>query len=394
MAQLIERFDRFIHSIGNRKGEPDYHEGHSTKQALPDTADEVRPLAPVTRNSISAGLSITAEALNAFRATETYSDLLTYFANYPPRSLMSDESRATLYSLIHMLRPKVVVEIGTFFAGTTEVMARALWENGEGVIHTTDPHGGERCHAIISSWPSELRTITHFHPLNSMGLFGEFDRRQISLDLVLVDGHHDYEYALFDLQMAARRLRPGGIIVMDNSSQTGPFYASKTFLAAHPAWQEIGNAIATYCRFRPFDGGRTSLPGTSFIVLQAPKQLAIDATPQSSGQKFTNLSVVKAVSIDLPAQVASGILYCQVFLRTFADNNKDVRELQSLGNIRLDLRGEPMSFPLKLTTPLRTVVQLKYDEVTLTYEIDLSWQADDRNAPPLFLSSQPTPLSD
>jgi hypothetical protein len=53
--------------------------------------------------------------------------------------------------LIRTLRPQAVAEVGTLFAGTTEVMARALWENGSGVIHTADPYGADRCPEIIAS---------------------------------------------------------------------------------------------------------------------------------------------------------------------------------------------------------------------------------------------------
>jgi predicted O-methyltransferase YrrM len=357
-------------------------------------SDEVRPLSQLAHHRIFSGLPITAETLQAFQATETYSNLSIYFNNYPPRSLMSDVSRVVLYSLIQMLRPQVVAEIGTLFAGTTEVLARALWESSGGVLHTTDPFGADRCPGIIATWPRELQEITRYYPLGSMEFFLALDRERVAFDMVLVDGNHDFEFALFDLQMSARLLRPGGIIVMDNSEQSGPFYAARTFLAAHPAWKEIGTAVASYDRFRPFDAAtRTSVPGTSFVVLQAPKQLAIDAVPHSSGQIQTELSVVKALLLDLPAQVSSGTLFCQVFLRAFGDSSKDIQELQSLENIRLGLRGGPMSFPLKLSKPLHTDMPSRYDKVTLTYEIDLSWQADDPTSPPLFLSSLPTPLS-
>jgi predicted O-methyltransferase YrrM len=356
-------------------------------------SDEVRPLSQLARGRLLSGLPITAEALQALEATETYSNLLTYFNNYPTRSLMSDVSRAVLYSLIQMLRPQAVAEIGTLFAGTTEVFARALWEIGSGILHTTDPFGADRCPGIIGSWPKELQEVTRYYPLGSMEFFLALDREGIALDMVLVDGNHDFEFALFDLQMSARRLRPGGIIIMDNSEQSGPFYAAKAFLAAHPAWKEIGKAVESYNRFRPFEAAtRTSVPGTSFIVLKAPEQLSIDAIPRSSGQIHTELSNVKALSLDLPAQVASGTLFCQVFLRSFADSNRDIQELQTLESIRLDIRGGPMSFPLKLSKSLHTDVQSKYDTFTLTYEIDLSWQANDSPSSSLFISRLPTPL--
>ena len=107
--------------------------------------EDIRPLVPLAGSEIAGGGTIAAETMAAWRRTPAYAELLTYFESYPPRSLMGPHSRAILFSLIRMLRPKVVAEVGTLFAGTTETLAHAPWENGEGVIHTTDPFGADRC---------------------------------------------------------------------------------------------------------------------------------------------------------------------------------------------------------------------------------------------------------
>ena len=337
---------------------------------------EVRPLTRIAGNS----------SVEAGNGTAYSKEMLAYFKDYPPRSFMSDESRAVLFSLIRTLRPKVVAEIGTLFAGTTEVMARALWENGEGVIHTTDPFGVDRHpDAIIGGWPQELREITHFHPLNSMAFFQELGGRQTVLDLVLVDGSHDYEYALFDLQMAARLLRPGGVIVMDNSEQSGPFQAARTFLAAHPAWRELGSSIASYDPSKPFDDSRASMQFTSFVIIQAPDHLSISVGPHSWGQAYVKTSAMAGFSLDLPAQVAAGTLHYQAILRAFSEGNRDAEEIKSRGSVRLDLAGRSMLLNHGLKTTLRSKM---HDAERFTFEIDLSWQAD-RGAPPLALAGIP-----
>jgi predicted O-methyltransferase YrrM len=359
-------------------------------KATPD--EGIRPLVPLAGSKIAGGVAITAETMAVWRHTSAYSELLTYFESYPPRSLMGPHSRAILFSLIRMLRPKVVAEIGTLFAGTTETLARALWENGEGVIHTTDPFGADHCPAIIGGWPRDLQAITEFHALNSMGFFGALAERRITLDMVLVDGSHDYEYALFDLQMAARLLRPGGIIVMDNSDQTGPFHASREFVARNPAWQEIGGAIAAYDPSRPFDQTRSSMPpGTFFVVLKSPDFLSISVGPHGWGQAPTGSPTVSGLRLDLPDQVTSGTLSYEVFLRGFADGNRDIVELKNIGSIRLDLRGSAMTLTHPFTSPLHTDMTSRYDEVALFFEINLSWRADP-GSPPLALLRVPTPL--
>jgi predicted O-methyltransferase YrrM len=319
------------------------------------------------------------------RNTATYSEILAYFTSYPPRSVMSDHSRAVLFTLIRMLRPKVIAEVGTMYAGTTEVMARALWENAEGVVYTTDPLGGDRCPAIIARWPQELRDRTHFRPFNSMDFFLELDRKHVTLDLVLVDGNHDFEYALFDLKMAARLLRPGGIVVMDNAEQSGPFKAASTFIDRNPAWREVGDALASSDPAKPFDAARASLPGTSFIVLQAPDHLPIGRGPHSWGQMSTKASTLEGLSIELPPQTTAGTLHYQAILRAFWPNG-DIPEIKTLGSIRLDLNGSASSVAHRFETPLRFDQGAEY-----TFEIDLSWQADLASSP-LALARVPLPL--
>jgi predicted O-methyltransferase YrrM len=351
-----------------------------------------RPLTPLVMSGLPSGVGLTPEMLVRLRHSPIYRQLQGYFTGWPPQSFMTVDSRVVLYLLIRLLRPKVVVEVGTLFAGTTEVMARALWENGEGVLHTTDPYGVERCPKIIGAWPPELRDRTHFYPLNSMDFFLDLERRRIALDMVLVDGNHDYEFALFDLHMAAKLLRPGGIIVMDNAEQIGPYQASLKFLAGHSEWRELGNAIASYDPLNPFDATRSSLPGTTFILLQAPNHVSIDAVPYSWGQQFIEASCVEGFSLDLAAQRTAGTLFYQTSFRAYGDGNRAGAELKSLGNIRIDLDGPATVRTHRLETSLRSDMAMKYDDARFSFEIGLSWKADP-GAPPLALAHVPMPLT-
>jgi predicted O-methyltransferase YrrM len=291
---------------------------------------EVRPLGPI---AAPAPTSI-GDAL----ATPAYADALAYFSGYPRRSVMSDHCRAVLYTLIRMRRPQVVVEIGTMYAGTSEVMARALWENGSGVLHTTDPFGGDRCPAIIAGWPQPLQDLTHFHTLTSMDFLHHLDRRRVTLDLVLIDGNHEYEFALFDLVMSAKLLRPGGIIVMDNSEQTGPFKASRVFLGLNPEWRELGQAVASHDCAKPFDARRASIDETSFILLQSPDYIPIGAELQAWGQVSTKSSRFDGLQLELTPQATAGTLHYQAILRGFRDDGS-IPEVKAIGTIRLEVDG-------------------------------------------------------
>ena len=63
----------------------------------------------------------TADVDGALLASPEYAEVRAYFSHYPARSLMSDHSRAVLYSLVRMMRPQLIAEIGTLHAGTTDI---------------------------------------------------------------------------------------------------------------------------------------------------------------------------------------------------------------------------------------------------------------------------------
>ena len=69
-------------------------------------------------------------------------------------------------------------------------------------------------------------------------------------DLLLIDGNHDYEYALFDLQMAARLVRPGGIVVMPFSASRPALNIDRPSRALRPGVScgRVGNGG---CRLNP-----------------------------------------------------------------------------------------------------------------------------------------------
>jgi predicted O-methyltransferase YrrM len=351
-----------------------------------DYTISVRPLSPLaTPTGSPAGIA-------AVMGSPAYIELLDYFKVYPSRSLLSDHSRAVLYSLVRLMQPKLVAEIGTLYAGTTEVFARALWQNGDGMVHSVDPYGGERCPAIIAQWPAELQRHAQYHAKSSMDFFSRMVLEGKVFDLILVDGNHDYEYALFDLQMAARQIRPGGIIVMDNFEQAGPCRAARVFLQENPAWAEIGDAIAAYDPVKPFERARASLPWTSFAVLQAPDHLSIGAEAFSRGQAWIDTPRLNGLALDVVVP-CNGSLICQVMLRGFADGNRWVGEDQLEDRIRIDVAQGNTRIEHRFDRPMVVEAPTKYTDALFTLEMNLSWQAA-AGSPPLALAALPAPLHD
>jgi hypothetical protein len=190
--------------------------------------------------------------------------------------------------------------------------------------------------------------------------------------------------------MAAKLLRPGGLIVMDSSEQSGPFHAVRTFLGSNPASTELGNAIAAYDPSDPFKQPRASVPDTAFLILQAPEHLVVGPGPHSWGQARTSTATMGGFSLDLPPQAGEGILYYQAILRVFAEGDRDVVELKSSGALRLRHDGPATTLEHRFKETLRSS---RPEPDHFTFEIELSWQAGP-GAPPPVLASVPALLAE
>jgi len=369
----------------------------STKQRNAEPKEpwriEVRGLEPVAPvpSHLEAKQPVTDEWIGAVLASEGFQEACRFFDGYPQHSLMSNRGRALIYYLIRMMKPEAVAEVGTLFAGTTEVMARALWENGRGVVLTTDPFTQERALLAVAQWPHPLRDAAQLHGDNSMAFFAKVEHACIRPDLVLIDGNHDFEFAFFDLSMAARLLRPGGVVLMDNAEQSGPFFAARQFLADHPGWREVGGAVAGFDWSRPFDPLRNSVPETSFLILRAPDREAVQAVPRSWGQQAIAASRVHGFGIELSPQSREGRLHFQAILRAFSEGNREVEEYKQVGSLHLDLRGAGRAIEHRFEHPLVSLLQESKGGFQHTLELELSWESasgDDA----LELAGPPRPL--
>jgi len=290
-----------------------------------------------------------------------------------------------------MMQPNAIVEIGTLHAGTSEVFCRALWENGQGTLYTTDPYGAERCPAVIAKWPVPLRKV-EFRPDNSMAFFEHLRGRGIVSDLVLIDGNHEFEHALFDLQLAAKLTRPEGVIIMDNAEQTGPFQAARQFLSFNPAWTELGTAVANFDANRPFAIENSSFPGTTFILLQSPTGFILNAnTPTSWGQYFVEERQIDAFSIEFGPQIAEGSLHYRVYFRAFAQDNKFVTEDVRVGSIPLKL-SDSDCFVTHRIEPIVPELPMRFADCRQTVEVELFWLPRSKASPYLLLKKLPRPL--
>jgi predicted O-methyltransferase YrrM len=353
--------------------------------------DPIRPLEKITRDAdFPDGATIDREWVAQQLASKHFAGIVSEFLDYPPRSLVSVAERAVLFCLIRAMKPRAVAEIGTAFCGTSEIMARALWENGMGTLYTTDPFGAERCPPILQRWPLPLQETTRFYVKSSMDFVLALGDSNTTLDIAFVDGNHDFEFAYFDIAMAARLLRPGGLMIIDNAEQSGPYYAAAQFVHHNPDWIELGDALSAFQRSEPFLIERSSVPGGSFLMLKAPADYAIGEVPRSTGQIFTSAARIDGFASTIVSAGFPGTLHYQMVFRAFRQGNREIAEYRRSGRIRLDAAaGSALTH--RLDEPLVSHLNARHGDCLHSLEIELAWEGTGAHSA-LHLSAAPRPL--
>jgi predicted O-methyltransferase YrrM len=330
----------------------------------------VKPVADIPYPALD--LATCADPVAAIMAAPEFAPARAFFADNPvtSRSLETPTAHALLYCLLRNLRPDHVFEIGTYRAGTTEAICRALCANGNGVAHTVDPFTGDYAEAVVKHWPPELLRHVELYPMNSMTFYTEMRRRKIRPGLVFVDGEHDYEYALFDICGAARAIAPGGFMFIDNIDQAGPFLAARDFASVNPGWRELGSALRDYDPEKAFDPKRNVIDDTVFIALRAAETYFVDERPRTFALTRWQKSRLEGVRIRAVAPRQPGKLIVQAVFRGFSTGPS----AETMVEAAVDLQpGGPQEIAVAFNPPLQLQDGLAY----YTVEPWLIWRGQE-----------------
>jgi len=247
---------------------------------------------------------LTPAAIKAASKSPQFAVLEQFFHLFPPKSLLSDISRALLYHLVLATRPERLLEIGTYQAGTSQVLATALNRVGSGMLYTIDPFGRDICPPIIRRWPKALQDHVRFYPFDSGIFFDKVIHDGVMLDMIFIDGNHEIEYAAFDLACSARVIERGGLVVLDNVDQPGPRHATLQFMRANPEWHAL----------HALDNG---FPGTNFFLLQAPASFIVGDVPRSFGSlDYKPGGEIHSIELEIEGE-AEGTIDLTVYGRAF-----------------------------------------------------------------------------
>ena len=131
-----------------------------------------------------------------------------------PRMLSGHVQGRVLSMLSHMIRPKLVLEIGTYTGYSALCMAEGLAEDGKLIILDKN----EELEAMVRGYISEagLEAQIDYRLGDAMALIPEIDG---PFDLVFIDADKINYYNYFKL--VVDKVRPGGFIIADNVLWSG-----------------------------------------------------------------------------------------------------------------------------------------------------------------------------
>ena len=122
-----------------------------------------------------------------------------------------------LYLLVRLRRPACVVEYGTSFGVAALHLAAALHDNGAGRLQTYELHPGKAQQARRNLADAGLAQVADCHCGEARTLLAA--QAPDAIDMLLLDGaKQDY---LPLLRLLEPRLRPGALVIADNSAMAG-----------------------------------------------------------------------------------------------------------------------------------------------------------------------------
>ncbi|HEY4214923.1 MAG TPA: class I SAM-dependent methyltransferase [Steroidobacteraceae bacterium] len=222
------------------------------------------------RTDLGEDLSFTEAARRYGSRNDLFAYMHRYFYTQLPeelrahRAYFSEQGRgfgeeafhSMWYLLLREFRPSSALEIGVFRGQVISLWALIAREIGLQLsVRCISPFSAAG--DLVSQYPNldyleDMRAnFRHFGltpPQHWRGFSTdpgaiEFLKRE-PLDLIYIDGGHDYEVVRSDYRNSVEALKPGGILVMDDSSLETNFTPPSFSFAGHPGPSRVARELA------------------------------------------------------------------------------------------------------------------------------------------------------
>jgi predicted O-methyltransferase YrrM len=268
---------------------------------------------------------------------------------WPPLSTIAYGERAMLIWIIKAVRASNALEIGTYYAGTSMLLAAAMQSQDHGHVYTIDPYGEKRAPAVLAQWPAELRNRVTF-TAKYASLYLMMINVIPTMDLIFVDGSHDYPNVLHDLSGSLLNLRPGGYMVIDNLEQPEVLTATRDFLRLEPGVDSAAVNYDTYQRYSVFDVRKDEPATMAFAVLRKPTTLTVGRRPV--GYHVFELERLKfnEMKIRIDPTSSAGTLKVKYWLRALSNSAFETEDPSE--EFKVEISGDKDTYELPLSISL------------------------------------------
>jgi len=157
------------------------------------------------------------EFYEGWRRHEEFRDAITDQLSIYPDDYGLEMTRElpSLYSLVRLIRPRVVVETGVASGASSAHILRALEDNGEGKLYSIDVPPEDLPAGKTSGWivPDSLRNRWSLQIGDSKELLHPLLKELGQIDCFLHDSLHTYEHMLWEFRTVGPHLHPGGLFL-------------------------------------------------------------------------------------------------------------------------------------------------------------------------------------
>jgi predicted O-methyltransferase YrrM len=160
--------------------------------------------------------------------TEAKNDIINRYGNeFDIKTMDYDlsEYHRTLYTMVRILKPKIVIETGVFEGHSSLSILSAMKENNKGFLYSIDLPSPDLPSGKVHGWmvPEHLRKRWDLRAGKSSDLLPTLLLEVKEVDIFLHDSEHSYENMYYEYKTAWAHIETGGLLLSHDVSQTAAF---------------------------------------------------------------------------------------------------------------------------------------------------------------------------
>ena len=141
-------------------------------------------------------------------------------------ALQMTKDGPSLYLLIRLIKPNIVVETGVASGFSSCFILQALMDNKKGKLYSIDLPPKNLLTGKVSGWvvPQYLRTRWTLHIGDSKALLERLLQKLGEIDCFFHDSLHTYEHMMWEYRTAWKQLRPQGLFLSHDVGANCAFF--------------------------------------------------------------------------------------------------------------------------------------------------------------------------